>query len=466
MDYERRRMTWYWVTLFVIYCMVMIYVVLTGNPYLYTHQEFKHELQSAPEQNPEPVPSVASQLPLPKSLGEQTYRSRMNAERNGDAPSDTTFGKNFVEKQVSPIVADSDFKLSLWSADHDGFYLASSDKALGYNLDGQKIWEFRFAEPGKPLSDIISDGGLVYMIQSNGGIVALNKLNGQLQWSNKLRDEVVGPSFISKGRLLIPLKSRTQTDGKAPRPMFRFAVIKRETGELQQYSKPLEAKPGFQISMAPELDIWILSYDNKMVAVDPEKLEAVWTQTLTDPILGPVSVVGKSFFVSTMAGKVIKMDGSKKARQEWEVELPRPPVSAPTWLPIMTKLSVLDDQGQLQLIDAKVGKLLWRYNIENKNDLRESWSARLKGSVIQEMTMDWVHRGWSIWSPCSKNRFCIYNPAKGQLISRTSLSGSVASFPIEKDKVFYFLIDQGKNWAISKVESEKHTAPSANAPTP
>jgi hypothetical protein len=262
---------------------------------------------------------------------------------------------------------------------------------------------------------------------------------------------------------MIPLKSRSQGDGKVVRPMFRFAVMKRETGELVEYSKPIEAKPHFQISMAPDLDLWVLSYDNKIVAVDPEKLEVVWTQTLTDPILGPVSVVGKTMFVSSMAGKVIKLDGSKKARQEWEVELPRPPVSSPTFLPIMQKLSVLDDQGQLQLIDAKVGKFLWRYNIENKNVLKETWSARLKGSVIQEMTMDWVHRGWSIWSPCAKNRFCIYNPAKGQLISRVPLSGSVVSFPVERDKVFYFLIDQGKNWAISRVEAEKHSGPGVNS---
>lgn len=464
MDYERNRVRWYWVTLFVIYSMAMIYVVLTGNPYLYTHLEFKHELQSAPEQNPEPVPSIHSQLPLPASLGDQTYHSRLNAERNGDARPDITFSKNFVEKQVYPILADDKsgqkFKPALWSIDNDGFFLANSDAVLGYNLNGQKMWEFRFDDQGKPLSDVVTDEGLAYLIQSNGSIVALNKSNGQLQWSNKLSEEVIGPSFVAKGRLYIPLKSRP-LETKVPRPMFRFAVMKRETGELTQFSKPIEGKPRFQISMAPELGSWILSYDNKIVAVDPDKLEVQWTQTLTDPILGPVSVVGKTLFVSTMAGKVIKLDGAKKARQEWEVELPRPPVSSPTFLPIMTKLSVLDDQGQLQLIDAKAGKLLWRFNIENKNGLKETWSARLKGSVIQETGMDWLHRGWSIWSPCAKNRFCVYNPAKGQLISRTSLSGSVISFPMEKDKVFYFLVDTGKNWAISRVETEKHSAQTA-----
>jgi len=470
MDYERQRIRWYWITLFVIYSMVMIYAVLTGNPYLYTHQEFKHELQSAPEQNPEPVPSIASQLPLPPNLGEQTYRSRLNAERNANAPAETTYSKNFVEKQVFPILADEKdggekFKPTLWSIDRDGFFLANTGAAVGYNLNGDKIWEFRFADQSKPLSDVVTDQGLVYLIQSSGEIVALNKSTGQLQWSNKLNEEVIGPSFISKGRLFIPLKSRP-TETKIPRPMFRFAVMKRETGELSMFSKPIEGKPHFQISMAPELESWILAFDNKIVAVDPDKLEVVWTQTLTDPILGPVSVVGKSLFVSTMAGKVIKLDGAKKARQEWEVELARPPVSSPTYLPIMTKLSVLDDQGQLQLIDAKAGKALWRFNIENKNSLKETWSARMKGSIIQETGMDWIHRGWSIWAPCAKNRFCIYNPSKGQLISRVSLSGSVVSFPMEKDKVFYFLVDMGKNWAISKVETEKKSAASNNPTSP
>ena len=130
-----------------------------------------------------------------------------------------------------------------------------------------------------------------------------------------------------------------------------------------------------------------------------------------------------------MGGKVVKLDGAKKGRQDWETELQRPPVSPPSFLPIMTKLSVLDDQGAIQTVDAKSGKPLWRYNIESQSRLKETWSARLKGMVIQETSMNWAYRGWSIWAPCSKNRLCIYNPDKGQLINRITVSGSLLSFP-------------------------------------
>ena len=203
---------------------------------------------------------------------------------------------------------------------------------------------------------------------------------------------------------------------------------------MNLYTKILDVRPKFQFSHAPELGLWILSSENKLTAVDPEKFEVVWTQTLTDPIQGPVTVVGSSLFVSSTAGKVIRLDGSKKGRQDWETELSRPPVSAPSFLPIMNKLSVLDDQGELQTVDAKSGKALWRYNIESKSDLKETWSARLKGMVIQETSMNWAYRGWTIWAPCSKNRLCIYNPEKGQLISTGSrFQARSSSFPYDHE---------------------------------
>lgn len=454
MDFEHGRVRWYWVTLYVIYCAVAVYGLLSNNPQLYSNNELKKEIQAEPDQKPEPVPSIANQPTITEPLGEQTYFARMSSERNGVASSEVTWSKSFVEKEVFPLEAGPDFTPSTWSIDHSGVYLGGQTAAAGFGLDGKKMWEFRFAEGNrKPLTDLLTDKVFAYLVSPNGSIVAINKKTGELQWHLRLRDDVVGPSFLHKDQLFVPLKIRAE--GKTPRAMFRWAQIKRTSGEVATFSKSIEAKPDFMMTWAPELAAWMLSSENKITAIDMEKLEPAWTVTLTDPIRGPVSVVGKSLLVATLGGKVLRLDGTKKGRTEWEVDLEKPLVSAPTFLPIMNKISVMDSLGQLQMIDGKVGKALWHFNIENKNELKETWSARMKGSVIQDTTMEWTHRGWTIWAPCSKNRFCVYNPAKGQLISRAPLSGSLLSFPIEKDKILYFLINQGKNWAISLVEAEK-----------
>jgi hypothetical protein len=457
MDYQQRGVRWYWIALYLIFSMGSVYGVLTGNPFLYSRQEFKKELLAEPDQQLLPVPSPTSQAPLPMELGEQSSFDRMNSQRNGMAASDLTFAKSFTEKDVFPLNFDPKaIKPGSWAMDEDGAFIGGVSTAIGFNLSGIKLWEFRFPKHLKePIRDILLDKALAYVVHQGGEIVALNKKTGALQWNLKLHEELVGPSMISQGQLLVPVKARSP-ESKIPRPMFRWAVIKRATGEFLHFSKPIEAKPDFHFTFATEPQLILLTSNNRLVAVDPEKLEVVWTQTLTDPVQGPVIVVGDTIFASTLAGKILKLEASKKGRIEWEVDLERPPLSPPSYLPIMTRLSVIDDQGNLRLIDAKLGKPLWTFALENKSFMKQTWSARMKGSVIQEASMEWSHRGWAIWAPCSKNRFCIYNPAKGQLVARVPLAGSLVSFPIEKDKSLYFLVDQGSKWAISHLEQEKH----------
>jgi hypothetical protein len=461
MDFEHRRVRWYWVTLFLIYCGVSVYGLLSKNPYLYSHNELKKEIQAEPDQKAEPVPSVANQLPLPASLGEQTYWYRLNVERNAMAPADPPWSEIFNEKEVFPLVSTEDFRPACWAIDGDGVFIGGANAAAGFALDGRKMWEYHFPEASKkPLTDALVDRVMAYLIHPTGEIVAVNKKNGELQWSIRLREEVVGPTFLSKDKIFIPVKSRIES--KTPRAAFRWVILKKTTGEISSFSKPVEAKPDFSITFSPELNNWFLVSENKITAIDGEKLEPLWTQTLTDPIRPPASLSGHFIYLATLGGKVLKLDGSKKGRTEWEVDLEKPLVSAPTLMPVTNKISVMDNMGQLQLIDGKLGKALWHFNIENKNELKETWSARMKGSVIQKMQMDWAQKGWAIWAPCSKNRFCVYNPSKGQLISRANLAGSVLSFPIEKDKSLYFLVNQGKNWALSHVESEKTKASAAD----
>ena len=96
------------------------------------------------------------------------------------------------------------------------------------------------------------------------------------------------------------------------------------------------------------------------------------------------------------------------------------------------------------MIDIKKAEHLWRFSLENKNPSREIVSARLKGSLIEKLTMKWEKKGWTLWAPCSENRLCIYNPDKGQLISRISSQSGIVSTPFFNGKEFYLMTAEKK----------------------
>ena len=116
------------------------------------------------------------------------------------------------------------------------------------------------------------------------------------------------------------------------------------------------------------------------------------------------------------------------------------------------RLAVLDTNGFISAIDAKSGKVYWRFPTENRNPLAETWSARLKGQHIEEFKMDWLHKGWTIWSPCYDNSFCIYTPNKGQVVTRVKLSGRPLALPLPVDHRWVFLSHtKGGNYILSQI---------------
>jgi hypothetical protein len=149
--------------------------------------------------------------------------------------------------------------------------------------------------------------------------------------------------------------------------------------------------------------------------------------------------VDHQIFVSTLGAKIVKLDGSKKGKVEWEADLERPAASAPGYVPGIHNLSVIDAKGTLTVIDAKTGKAEWKYAIENKNPLLESWALRLKGQYIEELGMDWSHKGWTVWAPCFESKMCAFTPKKGQLIERVPVHGSIIGLPLQVDRRLVFL---------------------------
>ena len=195
------------------------------------------------------------------------------------------------------------------------------------------------------------------------------------------------------------------------------------------------------MTYSSELELLVFTSDSKVMAISPEDWTLQWSQTLTEPARGPAMAVEHSLFIPSIGAKLFKLDGSRKGKLDWETDLEKPAMGSMAYLPIMDRLSLIDSAGALQVVDLKTGKSLWRYGLEVSRSapFLEPWSARLKGQNIEEFKMDWLHKGWTVWSPCGDRRICLFTPNKGQLMQRIQLSHTPLSLPLALNKRLLFL---------------------------
>jgi hypothetical protein len=431
MEYESRKVKWYWLLVFIMFCGAVAYLLFSGNPYLYSHLELRSALivgEVSTRHTIPQKPTVLSKVSPPTSF------ARYNFERTAVDRAGTPRSRSYEEYESHPVTLGIDgFEPAYVTSDDSGFYLSGkSTWALAVGTDGAIRWKYRFdeLEPDRSLFPIQLDETSAYIVDPAGEVVSLDKMTGQIHFVMDLHQEVVAPPFIWAKNLIVPVKG---TSG------LQLVHVHRSDGQTEATAPRLDVKPGFLVSYSPALEALIATADNKVLAIDPEDWSILWTQTLTDPVRGPAVVVDRQIFIATLGAKILKLDGAKKGKIDWEMDLEKPAASPPSYLPLMNKLAVLDVTGALQVIDAKTGKQVWRQGIENHNPLVETWSARLKGNNIEEFKMDWLHKGWTIWSPCSTARFCIYTPGKGQQIQTVKLSGSPLTLPISGDHSWTFL---------------------------
>lgn len=437
MDYESRQVKWYWVLLFIIYSGAVAYLLFTGNPYLYSHRELRAAVISGEDAKVQTMPAAPH---VPKKLGGPTFQWRYDWERSAVDNLGSARSKNFLEFEHHAVdFGIDDVDIQNITSDTSGFFVSGKMPwAVAVGLDGKPRWKFRFlALPqDRSLLPVLLDDANAYLVHPEGEIVCLNKESGELRWLMSMSQDVVAQPFIWGVHLVVPIKGTTGIE---------FRLIDRHTGQPELENPRLDLKPGFLLSHSPDLKTLIASMDNKVISIDPENWAVVWAQTLTEPVRGPAVIVDQSIFITTLAGKLVKLDG-RKGKLEWEVDLEKPPNSSPSYLPILQRLVFLDAGGALNTVDMKTGKLIWRNPLENRNPLVETWSARLKGNHIEEFGMDWLHKGWTIWAPCSERRFCIFTPAKGQLIARIDMSGAPLVLPQNVDRrlVFFAQTKPGK----------------------
>jgi hypothetical protein len=448
MEYESRQVKWYWLLLFILFCGGVGYLLFTGNPYLYSHLELRSVMSSGGVKALRTIPSK----PTPAGdLGEATYYSRYGFSHTAVDPFAAPRSRSYEEYEHHEVdFGMSDFDVRHIVSDDSGFYVSGkSPWVFGIGLDGKARWRYKFLALNADQSvwPVLLDSHRAYLIHPAGEVVCLDKDSGELLWVMDLKQEVAADPFLWKENIVVPVK------GASGVQMFE---VHRGDGRVAEARPQLDLKPGFQFASSPALaGLLIATVDNKVVAVDPQTWKIQWSQTLTDPIRGAAMLVDKQIFVSTLGAKIIKLDGGKKGKVEWETDLEKPAASPPTYLPIMHRLSVLTTTGVLIVVDAKTGKLVWRAAIDNRNPLMETWSARLKGQNIEEFKMDWLHKGWSIWSPCAERRFCLYTPGKGQLMQRVTLSGLPMTLPLAGNHRWVFFLSTKKgHYAISQVLEE------------
>ncbi len=430
MDYESRKVKWYWFLLFIIYCGGVAYALFQGNPLLYARSELRHELNLSQTGRRQTIPlhPVA-----PKANG-ATFQARYGSAHTAIDPFSAPRSKNYLEYEH--IEVDSQFSgggLQNATQDASGIYLSGKSawaEALG--LDGKVRWKFRFKNlaPEQSLLPVLLSESSAYLIHPSGEVVCFDKQSGEMRWQLTLKEDVAAQPIIWNEYILLPTKSSSGV---------HLNLIRADNGQVGAEDIHLEIKPGFLLSWGPSYKTLIATIDNKVIAIDPGEWKIVWTMPLTDPIRGPAVVVGSQIFVATLGAKIVKLDGSKGGKREWEADLPKAPASAPAFLPIINYLSVMDTSGAIAIIDAQFGKLHSHTVTENKNPLAETWSARIKGQYIEEFKMDWLHKGWTVWSPCGESRFCIYTPKAGLLVNRVQLSGRPLTLPLALDHRWIFL---------------------------
>jgi outer membrane protein assembly factor BamB len=434
MDYESRKVKWYWLLLFILYCLWVVNQLFKGNPLLYSKSDLRSSLNGIENSQPQPLPLH----PAIGKLSNSTFFARYNWARSAIDPLGSPRSKNYSEYEHLSVDLGLGEKVSVQTvaSDSSGFFLTSKNQwALAVSLDGNVRWKYHFKEwPAERggLFQILLDETSAFLVTPLGEVVCLDKISGEVRWLLDTKLEIVAAPLLWKKNLLVP----SQTGNG-----LQLTEVDRLTGQLASESHALELKPGFQLSYSAELNAMIATVDNKVIALDPEEWQIQWSQTLTDPIKGYAVSADGAIYVATLGAKVVKLDGARKGKVEWEADLPKPPASPPTYIPVVNRLSVMDSSGGISLIDVKTGKTAQHFATENHNPLVDVWSARLKGQFIEEFKMDWLQKGWTIWTPCYENAFCIFTPNKGLQVQRTSMSGRPLALPLAFGRHWVFLVE-------------------------
>ena len=457
MEFGKSKLKWYWLLLFIVYSIVVIYELFHNNPYLYSHYELRSILENGKglEIKPFPTPSGT------RETGEILFYPRWSFSHSGIEPKGMGLSKNLVERSSTDVQSGiEDWNVEKVSSDLTGFYLSGkSNWVVAVDLDGSVRWKFLFENERPqdlPVWQLMIDATTVYAVHPKGEVVALDKATGRVIWDLPLNDELVAAPFLWKDAVVLPHKFKDPAGAtSSSRPGVQWMYVSRDNGTIQKTSDKIDVKFEYQVVHSADLKQFIFTSENKIFAVDDLELKPVWNQVLTDPIKDSAIVYDSQIYLATMGAKLMNLDGNRKGRVVWEYDLEKPPATSPSYLPVMNRLSIKDESGAVFVVDAKNGKGVSKLSLENQSLLEDTWSAKVKTSYIEEFKMDWLHKGWTVWTACGGKKVCILTP-KGMVIAKLGLGGQPMALPIVNDGQLAFFVKVGTHkYGVTRLMDEK-----------
>ena len=427
----------------VLYSGVAVYLLLKSNPYLYAQDTLNSQYKKQEKAAITPWPPVDSHLDLGQApMGESAPWPYLTKEHLNITSPENTRNKSYTEYKAYDLNKDFEGKAEAFLQTKDFVYLRDeSGQIFRFDMMGNLKWSY--LPSGEPFIQALIDQNLLYLIAENGKVTALQVASGQPQWTLNSRSQLFGEAWIQDKNLILPVEELDTEVGskKANQKSSSLLKIVRKTGQLEEKIVGFDFKGPF--GQVPAGDLRLIHHGTQLIAISKNLDKGVkveWTTNLPAKIQGDLSVYDGSIFALTEGNRLYGMNLKKKGEMIFDIDLDVKPAGGLSYLPEMERIAYLSSDSILRVIDLKAKNKAWRFDLGVGGPMRDLWSARLKGSYIQEFGMKWVHKGWTIWSPCRKQHFCIYNPEKGQLIQRIELSGEPLELPIISDDKMIVLV--------------------------
>lgn len=452
MEFENKyRPKWYQLMLLVLYSVGVVYTVLVNNPYLYSSKQYQEGLAGKKDNSFQPIVTELGQER--KELSDTQVPGRFNWEMNASDPTDETRDRRYVEVTLTPLFVELDGKPenALLALLKEHVIMTSRETVYAANFEGKTLWQFKSqnTKGKKYFFEPSADATSIYLTNSSGHIYNLNLNDGRLLWSSHLKGEILSSGFALDKSLFLVLKTKKDNskDKAKPGSKAHLLSLDRVSGEIKKTSEDLGLKHKASFSFDKNSNLLFVTSSEKLLALKLPEMEPVWQKSLSSSVVGPAVIHGNRVLVSLKEGKV-KVYNLNKGNEIHEIELEQPLASPPAIIPIYNRAAVTSTDGYQHVLDLDGGSRLWRFDLNNSNNVWSSWSARLSGNYIEELDMKWRYKGWTIWSPCVQKRICIYNPEKGQIVGRVMLSGHLSSLPRFEERSFRVLLEQENGFSL------------------
>lgn len=448
MEFENRhRPRWYQIFALLIFASGVIYSVLVSNPYLYSGKKFSEALAGKKNDQYTPLSFQESPLSEKDKLGTEPLRGGW--QRRASENSGETRDRRYVETKVTPLLFPENFgtpSYKLTSQELIAFF--DNGEVHSYDLDGEFKWSFQsqFGQGPYYIDPIVTKETITFAKES-GRIFQINRETGKLIWVHQLKGKILSDIFLWSQKFYFVRTFQFENEDEKVSKKTAIQEMDPKTGGLTKPPEIVNLAQKTVFSFSERNQILYLSSGERLMALQIPSLNTIWQKNLSSEVVGPVTLVNKVVVTPLKEGKV-KFFKQSNGTDIGEVDLGHPVSSPMGHIPIYNRASVVTDNGYLHVIDIDGFDRMWRFDLNNENKTSLTWSARLSGNFIEELSMKWRYKGWTVWSPCVKNRICIYNPEKGQIIGRVMLSGALASEPRFSKHGFQALLKKSDQFFI------------------